>query len=142
MNFGQPVESLPVANFRCERVLVILDEPIPGLNHLNAVNATALASLLSEDLTFWMVEAGLIPFADFLFAPFDRPRWRPAGKGLQSVQGTMALIEQWIKVGKNPLGRSLGSLQEDLEVLQQVADVLDMADARDRRFYFAARDLE
>lgn len=34
-----------------------------------------------------------------------------------------------------------GTNEKELVVLGQVAEVLDLADARDRRFYFAAKDL-
>jgi hypothetical protein len=32
-----------MANFRCERLFVMLDEPVPGLNHLKAVDAVEFA---------------------------------------------------------------------------------------------------
>jgi hypothetical protein len=130
-----------MANFRCERALVMLDEPVPGLNHLRAVDPEGFADLLNEAMSFWMVEAGNAPLTDFLYAPGDRPKWRPAGKGLRSVRGAMELYRKWLEAGENPLGRTQQSLERDLAVLGQVAEVLDLADGRDRRFYFAARDL-
>lgn len=130
-----------MANFRCERAFVMLDEPVPGLNHLQAVDPEAFANLLTEETSFWMVEAGYTPLTDFLYAPFDRPKWRPAGKGLRSVRGAMELYRKWREAGSNPLGWSQERLDQELAVLGHVADVLDKADGRDRRFYFAARDL-
>lgn len=130
-----------MANFRCERAFVMLDEPVPGLNHLRAVDAEGFAELLNEAMSFWMVEAGYTPLTDFLYAPFDRPKWRPAGKGLRSVRGAMELHRKWREAGSNPLRYSQELLDRHLAVLGQVADVLDLADSRDRRFYFAARDL-
>lgn len=130
-----------MADFRCERAFVMLDEPVPGLDHLHAVDAEGFAALLNDAMSFWMQEAGYTPLTDFLYAPFDRPKWRRASKGLRSVRGAMELYQKWLEAGTNPLGCTQESLERDLAVLGQVAEVLDLADARDRRFYFAARDL-
>jgi hypothetical protein len=130
-----------MADFRCERAFVMLDERVPGLNHLRAVNPEAFADLLHDAMSFWMLDAGYTPLTDFLYAPDDRPRWRPARKGLRSVRGAMELYRTWLQAGVNPLGWSRERMERDLEVLGQVAEVLDLADGRDRRFYFAARDL-
>ena len=130
-----------MADFRCERAFVMLDEPVPGLNHMRAVHPEAFAQLLNDAISFWMVEAGYKPLTDFLYAPYDRPKWRPAGKGLRSVRGAMGLYRKWLEAGTNPLGWSREHMQQDLAVLDQVAQVLDLVDGRDRRFYFAARDL-
>ena len=130
-----------MANFRCERAFVMLDEPVPGLDHLKAVDPKGFADLLNEAISFWMVEAGYPPLTDFLYAPYDRAKWRPAGKGLRSVRGAMELYRKWLEAGANPLGCSQERLEQDLAVLAQVAEALDRADGRDRRFYFAARDL-
>ncbi len=130
-----------MANFRCERAFVMLDEPVPGLNHLRGVDPEGFAAALNDAISFWMVEAGYTPLTDFLYAPYDRPRWQPAGEGLRSVRGAMELYRKWLEAGKNPLGCTQESLEQDLAVLGQVAEVLDAADGRDRQFYFAARDL-
>lgn len=130
-----------MANFRCERVFVILDEPVPGLDHLKAVDPEGFAALLSDELSFWLTEAGHTPLIDFLYAPFDRPRWRRAGKGLDSVRAAIALYRQWLTAGSNPLGWPIARMERELVVLGQVEGVLDAADTRDRRFYFAAKDL-
>src|SRR5687767_5240971 len=95
-----------MGNFRCERVFVMLDEPVPGLDHLKAVDPEAFASLLSEEISFWMTEAGYKPLTDFLYAPHDRPKWRPARKGLRSVRGAVKLYQQWLDAGANPCGWS------------------------------------
>jgi hypothetical protein len=130
-----------MADFRCERAFVMLDEPVPGLNHLRAVDPEGFAALLNDAISFWMVEAGFTPLTDVLYAPYDCPRWQPAGKGLRSVRGAMELYRKWLDSGTNPLGCTQESLERDLAVLGQVAEVLEAADGRDRQFYFAARDL-
>ena len=130
-----------MADFRCERAFVMLDEPVPGLDHLHAVDAEGFAELLNDTISFWMVEAGYTPLTDFLYAAYDRPKWRRAAKGLRSVRGAMELYQKWLEAGTNPLGWSRELLERELAVLGQVAEVLDLADSRDRRFYFAARDL-
>ncbi len=119
----------------------MLDEPVPGLNHLKAFDPEAFAYLLSDEISHWMVEAGCTPLIDFLYAPFDRPKWRPARKGLKSVREAIKLYQTWLDAGANPLGWPPERMEKELIVLGQVAEVLDQADARDRRFYFAAKDL-
>lgn len=130
-----------MANFRCERAMVMLDEPVPGFNHWTAVDAEGFASLLSDELSHWLIEAGVTPLVDFLYAPFDRPKWRPAMKGLQSVRRAIELYRRWLDAETNPLGWSRERMERELIVLGQVEEVLDQADTRDRRFYFAANDL-
>jgi hypothetical protein len=53
----------------------------------------------------------------------------------------MELYRKWLAAGTNPLGWTPERMEQELVVLTQVAEVLDSADSRDRRFYFAARDL-
>lgn len=130
-----------MANFRCERAYVMLDEPVPGLDHLKAIDAEAFARLLSDEMSHWMTEAGLTPLVDFLFAPFDRPKWRPASKGLRSVRGAMGFYQEWLGAETNPCNWPRDRMERELAVLAQVEAVLDAADTRDRRFHFAGRDL-
>ncbi len=130
-----------MANFRCERAFVMLDEPVPSLNHLKAVDPEAFACLLTDEISYWMVDSGYRPLIEFLYAPFDRIKWRPAGKGLRSIRGATELYRKWLDAGANPLGWPKERMEKELVVLGQVAEVLDLADSRDRQFYFAARDL-
>jgi hypothetical protein len=128
-----------MANFRCERLFVMLDEPIPGLDHLRAVDPIGFASLFSEDDA---ESIDVTPLERFCYAPFDRPRWRPAAEGLVSVQALIALYEKWLSRGEDEPGRYTSDvLKEMLGVLRQVEAVLDAADSRDRRFYFKMKDL-
>ena len=127
-----------MANFRCERLFVMIDEPIPGLDHLRAVDPEQFAWHGTDR------EAeleGLTPLGDFTYAPFDRKRWRPAAEGLKTVRGLIQLYTGWVSRGHNPYERPLESITETLDVLSQVEAVLDAADSRDRRFCLAAKDL-
>lgn len=128
-----------MANFRCERLLVILDEPVRGLNHLAAVDAEEFACHFSDQIA---EDAGLVPLGDFTFAPFDRPRWSRAAKGLATVRGLIGIYGRWIEQGSNPQSLATQVVEMMLEVMRQVEAVLDAADSADRRFYLAARDLE
>lgn len=127
-----------MANFRCERLFIRLDEPVPGLDHLKAVDPFALARLETDADA---EAAGLTPLSDFVAAPFDRPRWRPAADGLATVRGLLALYRDWLERGHNPRGCPANLLSEQAAVLGQVERVLEAADSRDRRFYLLARDL-
>ncbi len=124
-----------MANFRCERLFVMLDEPVPGLDHLKAVD---VAEFAWHDSDGDAEALGLKPLGDFTFAPFERRRWRPASEGLKTVR---ALIKFY---GKGPDGEGQDAAEgrtKRLDVLRQVEAVLDAADGRDRRFYLSARDL-
>ena len=134
-----------MANFRCERVFVMLDDSLPDLNHLRAVDPEGFAGLFTEMLNNQVVDAGLTPLDSFLSAPFERPQWQPASEGLKTVRGLIDLYRGWQASGHNPLGYADESAEElltrDVAVLVQVETVLDAADTYDRRFYFAAKDL-
>jgi len=127
-----------MADFRCERLFVMLDEPVPGLNHLKALDPFEFASLYSDDHA---AQAGLTPLSTFTFAPFERPIWRPAAEGLRTVRGLIELYRTWLAQGHNPYGLTNEALAANLTVLGQVEGVLNAADSRDRQFYLAARDL-
>ncbi|MBY0395236.1 MAG: hypothetical protein K2X91_02045, partial [Thermoleophilia bacterium] len=71
-----------MANFRCERLFVMLDEPVPGLNHMKAVDPVEFA-WHDSDLDAQRLD--LTPLGDFSFAPFERRRWSPASEGLKTV---------------------------------------------------------
>ena len=47
-----------MANFRCERLFVMLDEPVPGLNHLKAVDPVEFAWHHSDDHLFQITKLG------------------------------------------------------------------------------------
>jgi len=127
-----------MANFRCERLFVMLDEPVPGLDHLKAVDPFEFACHHSDDHA---EQAGLTPLGSFTFAPFERPRWQPAAKGLKTVRGLIDLYRGRLAQGRNPYGYTAEVVTGKLAVLEQVEAVLDAADSRDRLFYLAARDL-
>ena len=127
-----------MANFRCERLFVMLDEPVPGLDHLKSVDPVQFAYLDVDDDA---ERAGLTPLETFMFTPFDRPRWQPAAKGLKTVRGLFELYRGWLSQGLNPYQYRDEALAERLGVLEKVEAILDAADSLDRKFYFAAKDL-
>jgi hypothetical protein len=128
-----------MANFRCERLFVMLDEPIPGLDHFRAVDPVGFAGLFSQDDA---ESIDVTPLERFCYGPFDRPRWRPAADGLVSVRALIGLYENWLTREAGEPGRyTQDVLKEKIGVLRQVQSVLDAADSRDRRFYFKMKDL-
>ncbi|MFO0952959.1 MAG: hypothetical protein U0835_17765 [Isosphaeraceae bacterium] len=127
-----------MANFRCERLYVMLDEPVPGLDHLRAVDPVEFAHLGSDDDA---ERLGVTPLSDFTFAPFERKRWRHADEGLKTVRALIRLYQDEVALtdpGREPRNQVLSN---QLVVLAQVEAVLDAASARGRRFYLAAKDL-
>jgi hypothetical protein len=128
-----------MANFRCERLFVMLDEPVPGFDHLHAVDPEAFAALFSEDDA---ESIDIIPIERYAYGPSDRPRWHRAADGLHTVRSLIELYEKWLSRGPGEAGRyTAEALNENLAVLRKVEAVLDAADSRDRRFYFKMKDL-
>ena len=128
-----------MANFRCERLFIMLDEPIPGLDHLHSVDPEEFAGLYSEDDA---ESIDVAPIERFSYGAYDRPRWHPAAKGLMTVRSLIGLYEKWLSGGAGvPAHYATEVLEQKLAVLRQVDAVLDAADNRDRRFYFKMKDL-
>ena len=128
-----------MADFRCERLFVMLDDPSPGLDHLRAVDPFEFAESLSDSEALAL---GVTPLSDFAYAPFACPRWRPAAEGLASVRALIGLYEKWVAGGKSDFGYRQDFVEQKLRVMRRVESVLDAADTHDRRFHFAMRDLE
>ena len=127
-----------MADFRLERLFVMLDDPIPGIDHMRSVDAEEFAwhnsNLLAE-------QAGLTPLDSFTFAPFQRPRWHPAAQGLKTICGLISIYQRWLATGQNPYAYSEDVVRSKLSVLKQVEAVLKEADSAGREFYLAAKDL-
>src|SRR4051812_47076991 len=110
-----------MANYRCERIFVMLERGISGLDHLNAVDPVELAWHQSDS----DAEAlGLTPIGEFCVAAFDgpppyreKPKWHSASTGLRTVRGLMAAYEKRMASGNDPRGRSVTQLEKTLVVL-------------------------
>ncbi len=127
-----------MANFRMERLFVRLDEPVPGLDHLKAIDPVAFSMHYSNEHA---ESLGLEPLDAFTFAPFERPRWFPAEQGLHTVRGLLELYGRWRASGQNPYGISAEALDRRIVSMSSVATVLEAAAALGRRFHLQARDL-
>jgi hypothetical protein len=127
-----------MADFRLERLFVILDQPIPGIDHLKAVDAVEFAW---HGTNFIADQLGVRRLDEFTYAPFDQPNWHACGEGLQSLRPILKQYHEWLERGTNPYGYADHTLKEKVVVLAEVEKLLDAADALDRQFYFAARDL-
>ena len=128
-----------MANFRMERLFVMLDDRIPGLDHLKAVDAVEFAWHHSNQHA---ESLGVTPLDAFTYAPFQQPEWHDASECLATIRALRALYADWIAKGANPIGYTEDVLREKDAVLQRVEEVLDSADTLGRKFYLAARDLE
>jgi len=127
-----------MANFRCERIYVMLDDPVPGLDHLKAIDPFEFAELDTDGIAELL---DVDPLSRFLYAPFERPRWRPAAKGLTTVRRLREYYEGLTEAQRVSAAIHPELLEKTRRVLQQLEDVLDAADTRDRKFYLQARDL-
>jgi hypothetical protein len=137
-----------MANFRGERVFVVLKEPIPGFDHIKALDPTELCSacFLSENDSNCLNLDSLSSFAvaagERSWEPSDKPRWRRPSKGLVAVRGLLTHYDDRIAIGAGSCGGLIPSaLPPIAAVLRQLEAVLDKADTFDRRFYLAVKDL-
>lgn len=126
----------------------MLDAPIPGLDHLKAIDPFQLCNAVVGSGTDSDI-LNLVPLSDFNVAAGDKswqwrekPRWRPAADGLKAVRGLLAHYEAQIAKGERSVGGLIPSaLPARAAILRQLETVLDKADTYDRRFYLAVKDL-
>lgn len=127
-----------MANFRMERLFVMLDEPVPGLNHFKAIDPEEFAwhgtNLVADQL-------GIARLDEFTFAPFQKPRWHSCAEGLETVNALLDKHREWRNAETNPFDYGPEVLDEKITILTQLQSVLQAADSLDRRFYLAAKDL-
>ncbi|HAH46689.1 hypothetical protein [Gimesia sp.] len=124
-----------MADFRLEKLYVILDEPIPGINHLQAVDPEEFAWHDTFDLT---QQLGVTPLDDFTYAPFDREVWYPAGAGLKSIRSLLQEFRRQAATSEEVQQR----MQPRINMFEKLEELFDQADAHDREFYLSARDLD
>lgn len=122
-----------MANFRAERLFIrvageLKFDPNEGVN----AEEFAFAMLCDADA---YDRASL---QDYTIAPFDRPRWFRAAKGLATVRAVIAEKEAKL-MSATPEQKS--HLEKMIEVLRVVEDKLDAIDLKDYKFHFLARDL-
>jgi|GEM_PF-3911161 len=127
-----------MANFRMERLFVMLDEPVPGLDHTKAIDAVEFAWHNSNQHA---ERLGVAPLHTFTFAPFEQPEWYDASEGLTTVRALRSLYADWIAKGTNPFQYREDVLAKKAAVLQKVEEVLTAADSLGRKFYLIAREL-
>lgn len=137
-----------MANFRAERVFVMLDEPIPGLDHLKAIDPTELCSACtlsqsdSNRLNLDSLYSFGIAAGERSWEPRERPRWHPASNGLATVRGLLAHYDERIARGEgSSAGLIPAALPKIAATLRQLEAVLAKADTHDRRFCLAVKDM-
>ena len=125
-----------MADFRAERLFIRIAGAIDGFDPNQGIDADEFALLMVCDQGTHQ----RTPLADFTFAPFDKPRWFKAAKGLETLRAFIAELEPKFKQCNDDRARRL--LERDLRTLRAVEDRLDTIDAHDLTFHFLARDLE
>jgi hypothetical protein len=137
-----------MANFRAERVFVMLDQPIPGFDHLKAIDpvelcfACTLSQMDSDRLNLDRLYSFAVATGERSWEPREKPRWRPASKGLIAVRGLLAHYDERIARGQGSAGGLIPSaLPRIVAVLRKLEAVLDGADTHDRQFCLAVKDL-
>lgn len=123
-----------MANFRIERAFLRIDGFIDGFDPNEGIDPDEFARQVFADPGTYERQ----PLSDFTFAPFDRPLWFAAEKGLKVVR---AVIKEREKELETATGKRKESLPKELSLLRAVEDRLDRIDSRDLRFYILARDL-
>ena len=92
------------------RVFVMLDQPVPGLDHLKAIDPAALCSacIHSETDSDRLNLDSLFSFStaagERSWEPRGKPRWRPASKGLIAVRGLLTHYDACIQKGEASSG--------------------------------------
>jgi len=124
-----------MANFRAERLLIRINGSIEGFDPNFGIDVVEFAHLMGNDHGTYERD----PLDSFAFAPFDRPRWFSAAKGLKMIRGFIDEIELKL-TGAIKLEKS--KLETELFVLRAVENRLDTIDVRDLKFYFLIKDLE
>ena len=124
-----------MANFRTERLFIRVNGSIDGFDPNEGIDVVTFANIMIDDQDSY----GRPSLADFTFAPFDRPKWFPAAKGLQAVRELAAKVETKFQGCDDDL--QLERLQNELQTLRAVEDRLDIVDTHDLKFCFLARDL-
>lgn len=124
-----------MADFRLEKLYVILDEPIPGINHFQAVDPEEFAWHGTFDLA---QQLGITPLDDFTYAPFEEEVWHPAGAGLKTIRALLKEFRRQAATSEEVQQR----LQPTLAMFEKLEELFDQADAHDREFYLSARDLD
>jgi hypothetical protein len=137
-----------MANFRAERVFVMLEEPISGFDHIKSIDPTELCSacVLSQNDSDCLDLDQLLSFSfaagERSWEPREKPRWRAPAKGLKAVRGLLTHYEDQIVKGEGSCGGLIPTaLPEIAAVLRQLEAVLEKADSHDRRFCLAVKDL-
>lgn len=123
-----------MANFRAERLFIRVNgaldfDPNEGIN----VEEFAYAMVCDADAY------DRPSLQDYSFAPFERPRWFPASKGLATVRAVIAEDEAKL-CSATPEEKT--EIENRISVLSAVEDKLDAIDLKGYKFYFLVRDLD
>ncbi len=137
-----------MANFRAERIFVMLDSAIPGFDHIKAIDPAELCRACTTTRTDSDL-LNLPPLENFTFAAGDRSweprqksRWFHAADGLKSARGLIAYYQAQITKGEgSAAGLPQTALRPLVETLRQLETLLDKADTYDRKFSLAVKDL-
>ena len=130
------VETTIMANFRGEKFLIRISESIDGFDPNMGIDPGQLSHVAGGDCHSFT----RTPLADFACGPgsYQRPRWFKAAKGLKSVRGLIAEMEQKLQECQEEERKAW--MERDLSTLRILEDRLDTIDVHDCKFYFHARD--
>jgi hypothetical protein len=137
-----------MSNFRAERVFVMLEEPIPGFDHIKSIDPSELctACALSDNDSDCLNLDRLLSFSfaagERSWEPREKPRWRAPLKGLKALRGLLTHYDDRIAKGEGSCGGLIASALPGIAAtLRQMEAVLEKADSYDRRFCLAVKDL-
>lgn len=123
-----------MANFRSERLFIRVAGSL-DFDPNEGIDASEFAFIMVMDTDAYDRDS----LRDYTFAPFDKPRWFPAAKGIATVRAVIAETEAKLSKAR---GEERERYEKDIALLRVVEDRLDMIDVKDYKFYFLARDLE
>jgi hypothetical protein len=123
-----------MANFRAERLFIRVAGEL-DFDPNQGINAEEFAFAMVCDADAYDRSS----LQDYTFAPYDRPRWFRASKGLVTVRAVIAEEEAKL-ASATPEQRT--HIEKKIKVLRAVEDNLDAIDLKNYKFHFLARDIE
>ncbi|TWT29896.1 hypothetical protein [Blastopirellula retiformator] len=123
-----------MANFRCERILLRLNEMIRDFDPNGGLDHEELAWSLGDQTDYGPNDPQMW---DYVVGPGERPRWHSAMAGLNTLRSLIERLE-------NPAfsaQRTPEAVQSQLVALRALEEKLDRIDTYDRKFYLLAKDL-
>lgn len=130
---GYLPRPLDKIDFKAKRLYIRTSREIEDFDPNAGIDPTELASIMRND----QGDAGRPPLRQFVLAPFHKPRWFDAEKGLEAVDGYMSLRKHILERSRRP---PRTDADRNLQTVMKLRTCLERLQAEGVRFYLLARD--